>query len=118
MRFLLRLLLLLVLSSYLLRHYGFFLGENLWRMHSAGNGELLNRLPGITKDHPQDGSAQANLPPGVLPRHDLTPGAIGSARYSRQYQKYHLSARLHGDRQTALRVHQRDETPAHAGLRG
>ena len=75
MRFLLRLLLLLVLSSYLLRHYGFFLRENLWHMHSAGNGELLNRLPGITKDHPQDGSAQATLPPGVLPRHDLTPGA-------------------------------------------
>jgi len=75
MRFLLRLVLLLVLSSYLLRHSGFFLGENLWHMHSAGNGELLNRLPGITKDHPQDGSAQATLPPGVLPRHDLTPGA-------------------------------------------
>src|ERR1019366_5266997 len=35
----------------------------------------LNRLPGVTKDHPQDGSAQANLPPEVLPRHDLTPGA-------------------------------------------
>src|SRR5580700_8385600 len=68
MRFLLRLLLLLVLSSYLLRHYGFFLGENLWHMHSAEHGELLNR-------HPQDGSVQASLPPGVLPRHDLTAGA-------------------------------------------
>ena len=42
----------------------------------------------------------------------------GSARYSKQYQKYHLSARLHGDGQTAIRVHQCDETPAHAGLRG
>src|ERR1035437_6758659 len=41
-----------------------------------------------------------------------------SERYSKQHQKYHLSARLHGDRQTALRVHQCDETPAHAGLRG
>jgi hypothetical protein len=76
MRFLLRLLLLLVLTSYLLRHYGSFLGENLWRMHSAGNGGLLNRLTGIPQDHPQDGSAQTNLPPGVLPRHDLTSGAI------------------------------------------
>jgi hypothetical protein len=40
-------------------------------MHSAEHGELLNRLPGYL----QDGSIQANLPPGVLPRHDLTPGA-------------------------------------------
>ena len=76
MRFLLRMLLLLVLSSYLLSHYGFYLRENLWHMHSAANGELLNRFIGITEDHPQGGSAQANLPPGVLPRHDLTPGAI------------------------------------------
>ena len=76
MRFLLRLLLLLVLSSFLFRHYGFFLGKNLWHMYSAGNGELLNRLPGITKDHPQGGLAEANLPPGVLPRHDLAPGAM------------------------------------------
>ena len=76
MRFLLRLLLLLVLSSYLLRHYGFLLRENLWHVQSAGNGDLLNRVPGITKDRPQGGLAEANLPPGVLPRHDLTPGAM------------------------------------------
>ena len=75
MRFLLRLLLLLVLSSYLLSHYGFYLRENLWHMHSAGQGELLDRLTGITEDHPQDRSAQTKLPRGVLPRHDLTPGA-------------------------------------------
>jgi len=61
-----------------MRHYGFFLGENFWHMHSAEHGELLNSLPGITKDHPQDGSAQTDLPPGVLPRHDLTPGATDS----------------------------------------
>ncbi len=78
MRFLLRLLLLLVLSSFLLRHYGSFLAENLWHMYSAGNGELLNRLAGIPQDHPQNGSAQTDLPPGVLPRHDLTPGATDS----------------------------------------
>jgi len=76
MRLLLRLLLLLVLSSYLLRHYGTSLRESLWHVQSAGNGELLNRIPGITKDHPQGGLAEANLPPGVLPRHDLTPGAM------------------------------------------
>ena len=76
MRFLLRLLLLIALGSYLLRHYGGFMGENLWHMHSAEATKLLKRLPGISDDHFQDGSAQANLPPGVLPRHDLTPGAI------------------------------------------
>ena len=76
MRFLLRLLLLLLLSSYLLSHYGFYLRENLWHMDSAGNGELLNRFTGITEDRPQDGSGQANSRPGALPRHDLTPGAV------------------------------------------
>jgi hypothetical protein len=76
MRFLLRLLLLFVLTSYLLSHYGFFLRKKLWHMHSAENGELMNHLPGITKDYLQGGSERANLPPGVLPRHGLTPGAI------------------------------------------
>ena len=76
MRFLLRLLLLVVLSSFLFRHYGFFMGENLLHMYSAENGKLQSRLPGIAKDHPQDESAQANLPPGVLPSRELTPGAI------------------------------------------
>lgn len=75
MRLLLRLLLLVVLTSYLLRHYGFFLGENLWHTHPAENGELLNLLSRNTTDHPQDTSAQASLPSGVLPRQDLTPGA-------------------------------------------
>ena len=35
MRFLLRLLLLLALGSFLLRHYGSFIRENLWRVHTA-----------------------------------------------------------------------------------
>jgi hypothetical protein len=76
MRFLLRLLLLLVLGSYLLSHYRSFLRENLRRMHSADNGVTLNRLARITNDHFQSRQAQVNLPPGALPRHDLTPGAI------------------------------------------
>jgi hypothetical protein len=118
MRFLLRLLLLLVLSSYLLRHYGFFLGENLRHMHSAEYGELLNRLPGITKrSSPRRiGTSDPAAWSVAAPRPDAR--SNGSARYSRQYQKYHLSARLHGDRQTALRVYQCDEVPAHAGSRG
>src|SRR5271166_5841372 len=41
----------------------------------------------------------------------------GFAGYAKQHQKHHLSVRLHDDRQTALRVHQRDETPPHASLR-
>ena len=76
MRFLLRPLLLFALGSYLLNHYGSFIRENLRRVHLADNGELLNRLPRITGDHFQVRPAQANPPPGVLPRHDLTPGAI------------------------------------------
>jgi hypothetical protein len=75
MRFLLRLLLLLALASFLLRHYGSFMRENLWRVHTAENGAVLNRPPGISENHSQGRPAQANLP-GVLPRHDLTPGAI------------------------------------------
>jgi hypothetical protein len=44
MRFLLRLVLLLVITSYLLRHYGSFLGENLW--HAASTCSLfLTRRP-------------------------------------------------------------------------
>jgi hypothetical protein len=76
MRFLLRLLLLLALGSFLLRHYGSFIRENLWRVQTANNTALLNRPAGISWDDSQDRPAQADLPPGVLPRHDLTPGAI------------------------------------------
>jgi hypothetical protein len=76
MRFLLRLLLLLVLGSFLVRHYRSFIRENPWRVYTADNGALLNRPPGISEDHFQGRPAQANLPPGALPRHDLTPGAI------------------------------------------
>lgn len=76
MRFLLRLLLLIVLCSYLLRHYGVFVGENLWHTHSAVEGETLKGFAQISDHHFQSGSAQANLAPGVLPRHNLTPGAI------------------------------------------
>jgi hypothetical protein len=75
MRFLLRLLLLLALVSFLLMHYGPFVRENLWRLQIADNGALLNQPLGIAQDHSQGQAAKANLPPGVLPRHDLTPGA-------------------------------------------
>jgi len=75
MRLLLRLLLLLVFGSYLLNNHRLFPGENPWPLYSVGGRELLNRVPGIAKDHSQDASAQANLPPGVLPRRELTPGA-------------------------------------------
>ena len=76
MRLLLRLLLLIVLCSYLLRHYGGFVGENFRHILSAESGETLKGLAQISDDHFQSRLAQANLPPGVLPRHDLTPGAI------------------------------------------
>jgi hypothetical protein len=75
MRFLLRLLLLIVVCSYLLRHDGVFMGENFWHMHSAEGGKTLKGLSQISYDHFQSSSAQVKLPPGVLPRHHLPPGA-------------------------------------------
>jgi hypothetical protein len=45
-------------------------------MHSAEGGGTLKALAQISDDHFQRGSAHANLLPGALPRHDLTPGAI------------------------------------------
>ena len=76
MRFLLRVLLLIVLCSYLSRHYWGFRGETFWHMHSAGGGETLKALAQIRDDPSRSGSVHANLAPGVLPRHDLTLGAI------------------------------------------
>src|SRR6516165_2629869 len=74
MRLLLRLFLLLVVGSYLFSRYGFFLHENLWQAYSAHKREFLYRRPGIAKDQSQ--SVHADLPLGVLPRHQLAPGAI------------------------------------------
>lgn len=76
MRFLLRLLLLIVLCSYLLKHYGAFMGENFWHMYSAEGGETLKGLAQIRDGRFKSGSPEGSLPPGVLPRHELTPGAI------------------------------------------
>ena len=76
MRFLLRVLLLIVLCSYLMKHYGAFMGESFWHMHSAEGGETPKGLAQISDDRFRSGSPHADLPPGVLPRHHLTPGAI------------------------------------------
>src|SRR5215469_13576181 len=70
-----RLLPLLVLGSYLLSHHG-FLRENVWRLHSASSGGLLNGLFEKAKHDSRDESSVANRPPGILPRRELTPGAI------------------------------------------
>ncbi len=70
------LLLLLALGSFLLRHYGSFIRENLWRVQTATNTALVNRPAGISGDDSQGRPAQTDLPPGALPRHELTPGAI------------------------------------------
>jgi hypothetical protein len=75
MRFLLRLLLLLALGSFLLRHDGWLIGENLWREQTAENGTLLTQPLGISQDHSTGQPVKATQPPGVLPPHDLTPGA-------------------------------------------
>ena len=77
MRFLLRLLLLFALGTYLLNHYGSFIRANLWRVYSGGNDGIVSRvLPGFAVDHSEGELARTKLPPGTLPRHELTPGAI------------------------------------------
>jgi hypothetical protein len=75
MRFLLCLLPLLALV-FLSRQYGFFVRENVWRAHTTDNGAFRNRSVAISEDHWQNRPAKGKLPHGVLPRHDLTPGAI------------------------------------------
>ena len=74
MRLMLRLLLLLALGSYVFSRYGFLQRDKLWQAYSAERREFLYRPPGIAKDQSQ--SAHAEPPPGVLPRHEFTPGAI------------------------------------------
>jgi hypothetical protein len=76
MRLIFRLLPMLVLVSYLLSHHGLFLRKNVWGLHSASGIGLLNGLPGKSQDDSRGEEATANLPPGVLPHHQLTPGAI------------------------------------------
>jgi hypothetical protein len=73
MRFLLRLLLLLSLGSYLWSHHGTFIREHLW---GADSQEWLNRLPRISDAHSPVRTTQADQRPGYLPRRELTPGAI------------------------------------------
>jgi len=70
MRFLLRLLILIILGAYLLGRYGpyvrqQFLGANL--------ADEQQRLPALAKNGQP---SQSVTQPGYLPRRDLTPGAI------------------------------------------
>ena len=77
MRFLLRLLLLLALGSYLLSHYGPFIRAK--PLARAFGRQWRNCEPCSSGDYrviPKAGQRKRTLPPGLLPRHDLTPGAI------------------------------------------
>ena len=112
MRLLLRLFLLLVLGSYLFSRYGFFLHESLRHTNSAERREFVYRPAGIAKDQSQ--SAHAELPPGVLPRHEFTPGAID--RRVTQSNIRSTICRQGYTKSVVVRVHQCDETPAHAAL--
>jgi hypothetical protein len=76
MKFLLRVLALLILATYIFSHYGSFLRKNRWLMSSGSGGRLLNHLPQPTRSHAKSELPEGELPRGVLPRHDLTPGAI------------------------------------------
>lgn len=75
MRFLLRLLMLLILSTYVLSHYG-LLRDKVWPRSFVSTEELLSRVSAETKDHSPGESVQAALPAGVLPRGELTPRAV------------------------------------------
>lgn len=75
MKFLLRLLVLLILSTYVLSHYG-FLPDEMRPRYSVSTGEWLSRVSAEAKDYSPGESGQAALAPGVLPRHELTPRAI------------------------------------------
>jgi len=82
-------------------------GDGRRIIFSAGSGDLLE----VSLARPYD---PQRLPIG----HDASDIAVLSIhKYAKQHQRYHLSARLHGDRQTATQVHQCDETPINAGLR-
>jgi hypothetical protein len=76
MRFLLRLLLVLALGSYLWGHYGLFVRQRLSSVESGGNQELQRQVPTLADSPLYRQPAQALTPPGLLPRRDLTPGAI------------------------------------------
>jgi len=45
-------------------------------MRSAEGDGTLKGLAQVSDDHFRSGSTHTHLPPGVLPRHDLTPGAV------------------------------------------
>ncbi len=76
MRFLMRLLVLLALASYLFSHYGPFIRQKLSDVYSAGSQELLSRLPALADSPVYSQPGKSLNRPGFLPRHDLTPGAI------------------------------------------
>jgi len=87
MKFLLRLLALIILATYIFSHYGSFLRETRGLMSSGNRGGLLNHLPQQTRSHPQSELPEGDLPTGVLPRHDLTPGAIDPRVTQRNIRK-------------------------------
>ena len=59
-----------------IEHHGLFLRENVWGLHSASSGEMLNGLPEKAEHDSRGAPKEADLPPGSLPRRELTPGAI------------------------------------------
>ena len=85
MRFLLRLLVLLTLGSFLSTHYVPFIRENLWRVHTTDKVALLNQPLGIGQDHSQGRPAQANLPPESVAASRLDARSNRSTGYSTQH---------------------------------
>ncbi len=70
MRFLLRLLILIILGAYLLGRYGPYVRQQFLGAYLADEQQ---RLPALAKNGQP---SQSLTQPGYLPRRDLTPGAI------------------------------------------
>lgn len=76
MRFLLRLLLLFLLASYVVNHYGPFIRHTLSDVYLAGNQQPPTGFPSLSDSPLRAQPDQSMTQVGILPRRDLTPGAI------------------------------------------
>ena len=76
MKFMLRLLLLIAIGTYLYDHLRPFMRQEVAKSSSAGPGELLGHVPTLVDTAFAKSSKASGNMPGYLPRRDLTPGAI------------------------------------------
>lgn len=110
MKSLLRLLVVPIISAYLFSHYGSFLRRNRWPIHSDIDEEALKHPLQQTRRPFQAELPEGDLPPGVLPRHDLTPGAIDPRVTQSNIRSTICRRGYTATVRPPFRVHQCDET--------